>query len=217
MSWTIRSISGFTFCPVKPSENSWKHYWASNKIRPVIPHPKIRKEIVKTNNIKSKQDGCSASGSKNSDHKKFYKIFFYLKSVPLFASEAVLGEGAGFVWTLPPPSKIRPPADPKGPPFVLFWDIHFWLTDPKTFLKAPLAPSYTNFEGSARRKIRKTRNFLVEIFQKAPKTSFLACFFKSLLAAQKIRSNYRVFIVFWNSSENQFGRPKKRSTPSRNC
>ena len=28
--------------------------------------------------------------------------------------------------------------------FALFWDIHFLLTDPKIFLKAP---KYTNFEG----------------------------------------------------------------------
>ena len=33
----------------------------------------------------------------------------------------------------PPPSGIRPPADPKGTPFVLFWDIHFWMTDLKLF------------------------------------------------------------------------------------
>ena len=48
------------------------------------------------------------------------------------------------------PSAIRPPADPKGPPFVLFWDIHFWLTDLKIFVKAPSAPIYTNFLGGAR-------------------------------------------------------------------
>ena len=33
-----------------------------------------------------------------------------------------------------------------------FWDVHFWLTDLKIFLKAPLAPIYTNFEGGARAK-----------------------------------------------------------------
>ena len=35
----------------------------------------------------------------------------------------------------PPPWGIPPPADPKGPPFVLFSDIHFWLTDLKIFSK----------------------------------------------------------------------------------
>ena len=39
--------------------------------------------------------------------------------------------------------------------------IHFWPTDPKIFLKAPI---YTNFEGE--------RNFFVKIFQKGPKTAF---------------------------------------------
>ena len=37
----------------------------------------------------------------------------------------------------PPLSGIRPPADPKGPPFDTFWEIHFWPTDSKIFLKAP--------------------------------------------------------------------------------
>ena len=32
-------------------------------------------------------------------------------------------------------SGIRLPADPKDPPFVLFWDTHFWQTDLKIFLK----------------------------------------------------------------------------------
>ena len=36
------------------------------------------------------------------------------------------GADLGGRWTPPPPSGIRPPADPKGPPFVLFWDIHIW-------------------------------------------------------------------------------------------
>ena len=45
------------------------------------------------------------------------------------------------------PSGIGPPADPKGPPFDTFEEIPFWPTDPKHFLKAPLAPVYTNLEG----------------------------------------------------------------------
>ena len=32
----------------------------------------------------------------------------------------------------------------------VFWDIHFWLTNAEIFLKAPLAPIYTNFKGGAR-------------------------------------------------------------------
>ena len=37
------------------------------------------------------------------------------------------------------------PCRPKGSPFVIFWDIHCWLTDSEFFLKAPWAPIYTNF------------------------------------------------------------------------
>ena len=68
-----------------------------------------------------------------------------------------------------PPSGIRPPADPKGPPFDTFSEIHFWPTDPKIFLKAPLAPIYTNFEGE---RAPKKRDFFVKIFQKLPKNGF---------------------------------------------
>ena len=54
----------------------------------------------------------------------------------------------------------------------------------------------------------KKRNFLVNIFQKVPKTPFknFACGTENLVAK-------RVFIVIWESSENQFGRPKKEENP----
>ena len=95
----------------------------------------------------------------------------------------------------------------KGSPFVLFWDIHFWLTDPKIFLKAPLAPIYTNFKGE---RAPKKCNFLVKVFQKVSNKTFfvLFFFFNKLPAAQKIGQN-RVFVVIWESSENPFGRFKK--------
>ena len=64
----------------------------------------------------------------------------------------------------------------KGSPFLLFWNIHFWLSDPKTFLKAPLAPEYTNFDGVARAE--KARFFWPNFFKKCPKMPLLACFFK---------------------------------------
>ena len=58
---------------------------------------------------------------------------------------------------------IRPHADPKVLPFVLFWDIPFWLTDHKIFLKAP------NFEGE---RAPKKRDSFVKIFQKSLRTPF---------------------------------------------
>ena len=91
------------------------------------------------------------------------------------------GGGAG--GRTPPPSGIRPPADPKGPPFDTFSEIHFWPTDPKIFLKAPSAPIYTNFEGE---RAPKKRDFFVKIFQKLPKNGFFDCFIKNLPAALKI-------------------------------
>ena len=77
-----------------------------------------------------------------------------------------------------PPSGIRPPADPKGPPFVKIWDIHFWQTDLKFFLKVPLAPNYTNFEGGERAE--KKQFFARNIPKSASKRFFLFDFFKNL-------------------------------------
>ena len=65
-----------------------------------------------------------------------------------------------------------------------FIRIHFWPTDPKIFLKTPLAPIYTNFEGE--RAPKKNGFFLSNFSKKCPKTAFLTCFFKKLPAAQKI-------------------------------
>ena len=69
------------------------------------------------------------------------------------------------------------------PPLILFQKSLFWPTDPKIFLKAPLAPIYTNFVGE---RAPKKRDFFVNIFQKLPKNGFFDCFFKNLPAAQKI-------------------------------
>ena len=58
-------------------------------------------------------------------------------------------------------------------PFALFSDIHFWLTDLKIFLMAPI---YTNFEGGARAE--KTR-FFGQHFPKMPKNAFFRLFSKN--------------------------------------
>ena len=87
----------------------------------------------------------------------------------------------------PPPSGIRPPADPKGPPFDTFSEIHFWPTDPKIFLKAPLAPIHTNFEGE---RAPKNAIFFVKIFQKVRRKKFC---------------QNRGKTVLWESSISQFG------------
>ena len=91
--------------------------------------------------------------------------------------------GGGGADAPPPSSGILPPADSKGLPFDTFSEIHFWPTDPKIFLKAHLAPIYTNFEGE---RAPKNAIFLSTFFKKCPKTVFFLLFFKNLPAAQKI-------------------------------
>ena len=131
----------------------------------------------------------------------------------VFCSGADLGGGGGGGWSAglwtPLPSGIRTPANPKGPPFDNFSEIYFWPTDPKIFLKAPLAPIYTNFEGE-RAPEKKTR-FFVKIFQKVPKKGFFDCFFFKFACGAENRkfSQNRAETVPWESSKNQFGRPKK--------
>ena len=95
------------------------------------------------------------------------KKLFYVGYICAIRSGADIGEGGR------PPSRIQPLTDPKGPPLELLSDIQFWLTDPKFFLKAPLAPIYTYFKGE---RAPKKRDFLVKFFQKLPKNAFLACF-----------------------------------------
>ena len=62
----------------------------------------------------------------------------------------------------------------------------FLVTDPKIFLKAPLALIYTNFEGTARAE--KTRFFGQNFPKIAEKRLFGLFFFKILSATQKIWS-----------------------------
>ena len=60
--------------------------------------------------------------------------------------------------------------------FDTFSEIHFWPTDPKIFLKAPLAPIYTNFEGE--RAPKKTRFFCQNFSKSAQKRLFWQFFFQ---------------------------------------
>ena len=67
-----------------------------------------------------------------------------------------------------------------------------------------------DFEGGSAR--RKTRIFLVEIFQKVPKNAFFTCFFlKKFACGSENFSLNRVLILFWESSENQIDQPKRKS------
>ena len=58
----------------------------------------------------------------------------------------------------------------------------------------------------------KKREFSLNIFQKAPKNAFfwpvISKFCRKILRLIKFDQS-RVFLMLWESSENQFGRPKK--------
>ena len=78
---------------------------------------------------------------------------------------------------------------------------HFRPNNPKTFLKAYLAPLYTNFEA------HQNNSFFGQNFLKITKNGFFCSFFlKNLPPVQ----NYRVFIVIWECLENQFGRSTEK-------
>ena len=76
------------------------------------------------------------------------------------------------------------PCRPKGSPLWYFQQIQFRPTNPKNFLKAPLAPIYTKFKGGARAK--KNAIFWSKFSKKYLKMPFLDWFFKILPAAHKI-------------------------------
>ena len=80
-----------------------------------------------------------------------------------------------------------------GPPFWYFLKINFWPTDPKCFLKAPLVPIYTNFEGGS---APKKRDFFVKIFQKVPKNGFFDLFFQKVACGPKKLAKTASFYCF---------------------
>ena len=88
------------------------------------------------------------------------------------------------------PLKNSTTCRPKGSPLCTILRYPFLVTDPKNFLKAPLAPLFTNFEWGARAK--KT-GFWSKFSKNCLKTPFLACFFKILPAKQKIWSKWGLF------------------------
>ena len=75
----------------------------------------------------------------------------------------------------------------------------FLVTDPKIFLKAPLASKYTNIEEGTRAE--KT-HFFSKFFKKCLKLTFSACLFKIMPAAQKFFGQSSDFLVLWQSLKN---------------
>ena len=89
----------------------------------------------------------------------------------------------------------------------------FLAEQPQNFSKASLAPIWKTLRGEL---APKKRHFLVNIFQKMPKNAFFGLFFEKF-ACRKLLQN-RVFIQFWESSQNQISRPKKNGRQNfQNC
>ena len=84
------------------------------------------------------------------------------------------------------------------------YQINFWLTSLKIFLKAFWTLKYNNFEGGSARQ--KTRFFCSKISKKILKTIFLACYF------EKFCQN-RVFTVIIENSDIQFGQLEDKFRP----
>ena len=82
----------------------------------------------------------------------------------------------------PPPTQGFDPLPTQRVPLCTILRYPYLVTNRKIFLKAPLAPIYTNFEGGARAK--KQRVFLVKILQKVPKNAFFGLFFNLLPYSQ---------------------------------
>ena len=123
-------------------------------------------------------------------------------------SRADLGGGG---WSdAPPPPQGFDPCRPKGSPLCIILRNPFFVTDPKNFLKVPLAPIYTNSEGGAR---AEKKRFFDKNFPSAWKRLFWPVFPKFCLRRTHFGRN-RASVVLWESSENQFEKTdlKKRTT-----
>ena len=126
-----------------------------------MTNQKMKKKTSKTLNCKK-------------GHKKF-QVRIYLHQV----ADLRGGGGDGFN-----------PCRPKGSPLFTILRYPLLVMDPKFFLKVPLAPIYTNFEGE---RAPKNAIFLSTFSKKSLKTTFLACFLKNLPALQKIWSKWGLY------------------------
>ena len=93
------------------------------------------------------------------------------------------------------------PVDQRSP----FFYFELSIFDRKVFLKAPLAPKYTYFEGGAR---QKNAIFLVKNLQKVPQNACFWYVLSNICLRRRKFGQHRVFLVLWQSCENQFSRLK---------
>ena len=81
--------------------------------------------------------------------------------------------------------------------------MHFWPTEPKIFLKAPI---YTNF---AERVPKTNAIFLSKFSKKFPKTAFLPVFQKFACGAEKLAKTARLFSALGELRKSLLVDPKK--------
>ena len=98
----------------------------------------------------------------------------------------------------PSPSGIRPPADPKGPPFVLFSNIHFWQWTLKIFQRRLGRQYILILRGEC---ARKKRNFSIKIKKKTYKRFFWVVFFQNFASGAEILAR--------TGTKQCFGRARK--------
>ena len=123
-------------------------------------------------------------------------------------SQTVADLGGGAKGGLrPPPQGFDPLPTQRVPPLVPFQKSIFGRPTLKFFQRRLWCQFILILRGSAR---QKNAFFFVKIFQKVPKNGFFDLFFqKNCLRRRKFGQN-RVFLLLWESSENQSVRPKKK-------
>ena len=99
--------------------------------------------------------------------------------------------GAGFGGhSVPPFSRFRPLSIQRFP-LLYYFEISFFVMDPKIFLKAPLALTYTNFDGGVPAK--KNAVILVIVF------AYFGLFFKNFSCGAEILAKTGTFGSFERS------------------
>ena len=105
-----------------------------------------------------------------------------------------------------PPQGFDPLPTQRVPPLILFQKFIFGRPTLKFFKRCLRRQYILTLRGSAPKK----RDFLVNIFQKVPKNCFFDCFFFKICLRRRKFSQNRGKTMLWESSKNQFGRPKKK-------
>ena len=124
-----------------------------------------------------------------------------LKKVPLdlqnhkifWAKQPLNQHAIGQGWT-PPPLRDSTPCRPERSPLCTILRYPCLVANPENFLKVPMAPKYTNFEGE---RAQKKKQFFGQNFpKKGLKTPFSARFFYSACGAESLAKTV-FFSALW--------------------